>query len=720
MGMGGGTNTVTQSAPPAYVQQAYQGALANAQQVAKTPYVPYAGGNPSAYVAGLTPQQTQAMGEIGSAQGMAQPYFNQAQSDIQASTTPLWASTQQFSPSNVNQYYNPYQQEVVQATQAEFNNQNAQTANQITGNAASQGALGGNRVGVQQGITAGQEQLAQAPQIAGLEQSGYNSALGEFNTQQQAQLGANEANSWLNSQAGFGMSALGQSAEGTALSGANALMGSGTLQQQQNQAMLNVPYENYLAQQSYPFQTSQFVTNAAEGLGSQAGGTSSTAPSAYSMGMQGMLGLGSLGAEGMGAYSALAGMGASAAALTDAGATAGSMMAGFGGMGADAYLAGGLAAMRRGGTVHGFADGGSPDDYPIWAGGGNVNSGAGAPPPPVPVTAAAVPPPPPADDAITYTPPIPPPPSRRGSGPSWDQLSHPGGGMASPMMVAQASSADGMANPYAALSGIPVARNSLNRDYSDQLSKLDRDASSYKPNIWFDIAEGLGRGAAATNSAHPFAGIGAATAGANEAYRADIQHAGDLMARVDEAKQRLAEQADYHTLLAGQGQQRADTGSAREQDYASRVALRNQTDLTQAQVRQLDAQTRAQLAAARIQNMQGGTQADPQGHRIAYGKGYADVYGKIGALHPDWSHEQISAATQAIIGPIPGAPASGASGGLDSRPPDITVGTVAPAQSASGVPTVSHSSQAAKLPPGTVFRDPNGVMRQVPQLQFVP
>ena len=719
MGMGGGTNTVTQSAPPAYVQQAYQGALANAQQTAQTPYTPYAGGNPSAYVAGLTPQQTQAMGEIGNAQGMAQPYFNQAASNIQASTSPLWASTQQFSPSHVNQYYNPYQQGVVQATQAEFNNQNAQTANQITGNAASQGALGGNRVGVQQGITAGQEQLAQAPQIAGLEQSGYNSALGEFNTQQQAQLGANEANSWLNSQAGFGMSALGQSAEGTALSGANALMGSGTMQQQQNQAMLNVPYENYLAQQSYPFQTSQFVTNAAEGLGSQAGGTSSTAPSAYSMGMQGMLGLGSLGVAGVGAYTDLAGMGASAAALTDAGATASSMMAGVGGVGADAYLAGGLAAMRRGGTVQGFADGGSPDDYPIWAGGGNVNSGAGAPPPPVPVTAPAVPPPPPADDAITYTPPIP-PPSRRGSGPSWDQLSQPGGGMASPMMVAQASSADGMANPSAALSGIPVARNSLNRDYSDQLSKLDRDASSYKPNIWFDIAEGLGRGAAATNSAHPFAGIGAATAGANEAYRADIQHAGDLMARVDEAKQRLAEQADYHTLLAGQGQQRADTGSAREQDYASRVALRNQTDLTQAQVRQLDAQTRAQVAAARIQNMQGGTQADPQGDRIAYGKGYADVYGKIGALHPDWSHEQISAKTQEIIGPIPGAPASGASGGSDSRPPDITVGTAPPAQSASGVPTVPSAAAAAKLPPGTVFRDPNGVMRQVPPLQFVP
>ena len=712
MGMGGGTNTVTNSAPPAYVQQAYQGALANAQQVASTPYTPYAGGNPNAYVAGLTPQQTQAMGEIGSAQGMAQPYFNQAQSDIQASTTPLWASTQQFSPSNVNQYYNPYVQNVVQATQAEFNNQNAMTANQITGNAASQGALGGNRVGVQQGITAGQEQLAQAPQIAGLEQSGYNSALGEFNTQQQAQLGANEANSWLNSQAGFGMSALGQSAEGTALTGANALMSSGTMQQQQNQAMLNVPYENYLAQQSYPFQTSQFVTNAAEGIGSQSGGTSSTTPSPYSTAMSGALGLGAM---GLGAYSALAGTGVAAADLTTAGATAGSMA----GMAGDLGLAS-MGFMKRGGSVQGFADGGAPDDYPIWAGGGNVGASASAPTPAASIGNPGSIPPPPSPDAITYTPPIPPDraPSRGAGarGIAWDQLSQ-ASGMGNPISAVASSDSGGMGNPRGALSGIPVAPNSLNRDYSDQLSKLERDAAAYKPNVLADIAEGLGRGAAATTSARPFAGLGEAVAGANQAYRGDIQHANDLMARVDEAKQRLAEQADYHTLLAGQGQQRADTGAAREQDYASRIALRNQTDLTQAQVRQLDAQTRAQLAAARIQNMQGST-SDPGVDRIAYGKAYGDVYGKMAAAHPDWSHEQIAAAVQGVLGPVPGAAAPKTDASLSLQ---TTVPTTQAAQAPS-LPQIATPAKAAELPPGTKFRDPNGIIRTVPvpQIPFVP
>lgn len=300
-GSGGGTNTVTSSAPPPQVMAAYQTAMNAAQSAASQPLQQYGG----ATIAGFTPDQLQAFQTVSGLQGAATPYLNSANSAIDASRTPLWSNVQQFSPSAVGQYQSPYTQNVVDATQAQFNNQNAQQQNQLVGSAISAGAWGGDRSAVAQAQLAGQQQLAQAPVIAGLENQGYSTALGEFNTQQQAQLGANEANSYLNSQAGFGYGNLANSAIGLPLEQANAQASAGSQQQALGQEALNVPYEQFLQQQSYPFQTAQYFANAAEGLGSGQGGTSTTTAPGASTGSQifgGLLGtaglLGETGAFG--------------------------------------------------------------------------------------------------------------------------------------------------------------------------------------------------------------------------------------------------------------------------------------------------------------------------------------------------------------------------------------------------------------------------------------
>jgi hypothetical protein len=245
---GGGTNTVqSNSAPPPQVLNAYVNATNQAQAVSQTPFQ-----TPQAPVAGLTWQQQQGLQEVQNAQGAAQPYINQANNYIQQSNAPLngaqpyenaassyaqaaslynpaavlgqytnpasglyqqsvanginapqvsasgiaagQVSPTQFSAGQVGQYESPYTQDVVNATQAEFNNQNAQQQAGVQGNAISAGAWGGDRSAVAQGITAGQQQLAEAPVIAGLENQGYSQALGEFNQQQQTGLQAQEAN----------------------------------------------------------------------------------------------------------------------------------------------------------------------------------------------------------------------------------------------------------------------------------------------------------------------------------------------------------------------------------------------------------------------------------------------------------------------------------------------------------------------------------------------
>lgn len=358
---GGSTNTVSSnSQPPAVFQNALMGALTNAQAAATTPYQNY----PGQLQAGFSPDQLAGFGLAESTPGIAAPYINTAAQDINASTTPIWNNVQQYG-SGPSQYFNPYVQNVVNSTQAQFNNQNAQQQNQLRGNAASQGALGGDRLGVAQGVLAGQQQIAQAPVIANLYNTGFGQAQQEFNQQQAAQIGANEANSWLNSQAGFGMANLGNQALQSTLTAANALGSVGATQQAQAQQGLNIPYEQWVAQQAYPFQTSGWLSGTTGQLANAAGGTASTtSPGANPWSQVGGLALGTAGLLGQtGAYGSngwltglLSGSGGAAAGATGA-ALANTAGAATGADLAAAYGVGGLG-FARGGATRGYAPGG--------------------------------------------------------------------------------------------------------------------------------------------------------------------------------------------------------------------------------------------------------------------------------------------------------------------------------------------------------------------------
>lgn len=274
-----GTGSQVNTALPQY-SSAYNNLLSQVQNTASTPYQNYSG----PIVAGFNPQQEAAFGTVSNAAGatgdaVAQPYYGQAQNDFGAATTPLWSGVQQFSPSSISQYESPYTSDVVNATENQFANTNAQQFNQAAGSAAEAGAFGGDRQAVLDAQIAGQQQTAEAPVIAGLENTGYTTAEGEFNTQQQSQLGANEANAWLNSQAGFGEENLGSTAQNAEFAGANQESAVGSEQQALAQENLNVPYEQFLAQEAYPFQTEGWASGLETGLGGAAGSTSSSAGS---------------------------------------------------------------------------------------------------------------------------------------------------------------------------------------------------------------------------------------------------------------------------------------------------------------------------------------------------------------------------------------------------------------------------------------------------------
>ncbi len=253
--MGKGTNTTsTSNAPNPQAGAAYSNLIARAGNVANTPYQAYSG----ELVAPVNAQQQTGIGGINTNANYAQPFINQAAGYANQAAQPITAG-------QIAQYQNPFQRQVVNATEAQFNQQNAMQQSQLTGNAAAQGALGGDRVGVAQGTLAGQQQLAEAPVIAGLETQGYNTAL-QTALQEQQQMG----------NAAYSLGNLGVAGQNAALTGANAQIGAGTLEQQTQQAQNQAAYGQFAQGQAFPYQQTQWLAGLDTGVGSQMGGTGTT------------------------------------------------------------------------------------------------------------------------------------------------------------------------------------------------------------------------------------------------------------------------------------------------------------------------------------------------------------------------------------------------------------------------------------------------------------
>lgn len=276
----GSNNTTTTTAPNSQAMQSYQDLLARAQGVSNTPYTPFGG----EMVAPVNAQQNTGIANINSNAGFAMPY-------IQTAGGMAYNAAQPITGQQIQQYSNPFTDQVVNATQNQFNNQNQQQQQKLLGNGIMRGSLGGNRTGIAQAELANQQNLAQAPVLAGLRSQGYTTGLNTALQEQQAQ------------QSGaYSLGNLGVAGQSAALTGANAQIGAGTLQQGTQQAQDAANYQQYMQKMGYPFQTAQWLAGIATGVGSQMGGTSSTQgpqPSGWSQALGGLgTGVGALGASG--------------------------------------------------------------------------------------------------------------------------------------------------------------------------------------------------------------------------------------------------------------------------------------------------------------------------------------------------------------------------------------------------------------------------------------
>lgn len=244
------SQTSTTSATPE-AMAAYRDILSRAQEVAATPYQAYEGER----VAGFTPYQEQAFGQIAGAQGAGMGTLAEAGEAARRGAQAITAA-------DIQRGMDPYQQQVIQTTMDEMARQNAIEQSRLQGQAISAGAFGGDRAGIAASELAKRQGETRAATMASLLSQGYNRAVAQAQADRQA------------AQVGTGqLMGVAQQEFGMPLSQAQALAGVGTAQQQLAQQQLNVPYQQYLEQRAYPFQQAQWLAGLSTGVGGAMGGT---------------------------------------------------------------------------------------------------------------------------------------------------------------------------------------------------------------------------------------------------------------------------------------------------------------------------------------------------------------------------------------------------------------------------------------------------------------
>jgi hypothetical protein len=272
--MGGKTSQSSQTIQiPPEVLARYNAVNARAEKASNRGFQEYSS-DPNAFVAGLTDAQKAGIQQTMDASGQAQGAISDAYGITQGANRNVDPS--QLGASEINQYMNPYMQNVLGSTAALLNQQNQQAMAGQTGNAIRSGAFGGDRGGIAAANLAQQQQMASGKIFSDIASQGYNQALQTAQQQQGLRYQSDVANRQNQAAIAQQLANLGLSGQQAALQGAQAQLGAGQVQQQTEQAGKTALYNQFQQQQSYPFQVAQFLANIAEGTGALSGSTTTS------------------------------------------------------------------------------------------------------------------------------------------------------------------------------------------------------------------------------------------------------------------------------------------------------------------------------------------------------------------------------------------------------------------------------------------------------------
>ena len=241
-GGGGQQTTTTQTVLPQFVQDQVQTDIGRANTIAEQPWAT----NPYSGVASVTAPQTQAAGEISALQGVANTTgYQPAEATAAGLLSQAAPITADQISGNVSSLMKPYSDIVIDPSLQLMRQQLGQTKQGIAANAASVGAFGGSRQGVEEGVADSQEALQAGQLKSGLLQSGFNAVLPTASN-------IATANQNLGTWATSLLPQLATTASNQGLTEAGALNTIGTQQQQQNQNVTDVNAANFEAMRAWP------------------------------------------------------------------------------------------------------------------------------------------------------------------------------------------------------------------------------------------------------------------------------------------------------------------------------------------------------------------------------------------------------------------------------------------------------------------------------------
>ena len=301
------TQTVIQEARlPKFQEDFLANIFTSAQNLADDGTMPFA----PQKLADLSQGQQQAITSALQGVGSFQPFLQQGAEAIgqgigQLGTAQQYVAGAGFSPTDFQQFMDPFTEEVIAATQADIARQGAMQQNQLGASAVGAGAFGGSRQGIAQGEIARNVMDQQARTGAQLRSQGFAQAQNLAQQAAQQQLKQAQLTGQLGQTvAGLGTqtAALGQLGQQMGVQDINTLLGIGGLQQGQAQKQLDIDKQNLLATQALPFQKIGFLSDIFKGVPSlqqTATTTSMPRPSTSSqlLGL-GIAGLGAVGQAG--------------------------------------------------------------------------------------------------------------------------------------------------------------------------------------------------------------------------------------------------------------------------------------------------------------------------------------------------------------------------------------------------------------------------------------
>ena len=197
--------------------------------------------------------------------GAYQPYIDDARSTFGQGVSALEGTTGAFDPNSYKQFYDPFVEDVIDASQSDITDALNQQLGLLGSQSAQSGAFG-SRYGVERGTAIGKSAAESGKLGAQLRSAAYTGAQQQAQSAFENQQKRGQNASQLFQGLGTGIGALGEAQQALGFQGVNTLFNTGALEQNQLQAEYDVQRAGQLEDAYEPFARFSYMRDILQGI----------------------------------------------------------------------------------------------------------------------------------------------------------------------------------------------------------------------------------------------------------------------------------------------------------------------------------------------------------------------------------------------------------------------------------------------------------------------